>query len=103
MVVIRRGVAYCRLFTEDDHGYGYVDDHTPGVAVAVREGRRGDGLGGRLLTELAEAARAAGFSRLSLSVEVENPARRLYERLGYREIPTDEQAVRMVLELPRSP
>jgi GNAT superfamily N-acetyltransferase len=95
------GVAYCRLFTDDDHGYGYVDDQTPEVAVAVREGRRGEGLGARLMNELADAARAAGFSHLSLSVDTENPARRLYERLAYREVSTEETAVRMVLRLGR--
>jgi GNAT superfamily N-acetyltransferase len=93
------GVAYCRLFTEADHGHGYVDDETPEVAVAVREGRRGRGFGTRLVNELANAARAAGFRRLSLSVDSANPARRLYERLAYREVSTDENGVRMVLRL----
>jgi GNAT superfamily N-acetyltransferase len=94
------GVAYCRLFTENDHGYGFVDVRTPEVALAVREGHRGRGLGGILLERLAELARAAGFTRLSLSVEESNPARRLYARLGYREIAADNQGgVRMLLEL----
>jgi ribosomal protein S18 acetylase RimI-like enzyme len=93
------GVAYCRLFTEEDHGRGYVDDKTPELAVAVREAKRGSGLGARLMSALAEAAAAAGFARLSLSVAAANPARRLYERIGYREISSDEDDVRMVLDL----
>jgi hypothetical protein len=32
-------------------------------------------------------------------VDAENPARRLYERLGYRELARDEDGVRMLLEL----
>ena len=93
------GVAFCRLFTADDHGHGYVDDETPEIAVAVAEGHRGDGLGRRLLDELAEAAREAGFVRLSLSVDTQNPARRLYARLGYRTIADDDGGVRMMLDL----
>ena len=95
------GVAYSRLFTHDGHGHGYLDDETPEVAVAVREDYRGRGLGGWLLNELAQAAEAEGFTRLSLSVAADNPARRLYERLGYEEVSADESGLRMALELGR--
>jgi [ribosomal protein S18]-alanine N-acetyltransferase len=71
----------------------------PEVAVAVDEEYRGRGLGERLMNGLATAAREAGFRWLSLSVGSENPARRLYERLGYREISVDEGGVRMVTGL----
>jgi GNAT superfamily N-acetyltransferase len=93
------GVAYCRLFSDDDHGHGYVDAETPEVAVAVRDGRRGEGIGTRLLAALAELARERGVGRLSLSVDAANPARRLYARLGYRELSEDESGVRMLIEL----
>jgi ribosomal protein S18 acetylase RimI-like enzyme len=93
------GVALCRLFTDDDHGHGYVDSATPEVAVAVARPARGSGLGTRLMEDLAAAARAAGFARLSLSVEHGNPAIRLYERLGYEEISSDEGGIRMLREL----
>lgn len=93
------GVAYCRLFTEADHGHGYVDERTPELAIAVREDARGEGLGAQLLNELAALAQAEGFEQLSLSVDTANPAARLYERLGYREVFADEAGRRMVLEL----
>jgi len=93
------GVALARFFTEDDHGHGYVDDETPELAVAVAQEARGNGIGTLLLNELAAAARGAGVRRLSLSVDRENPALRLYERLGYRELARDEDGVRMALDL----
>ena len=93
------GVAYCRLFAEEDHGYGFIDDATPEVAIGIRSDSRGRGLGTELLTRLAGAAKARGFERLSLSVAAANPARRLYERLGYRTVSVDGDAVRMVVDL----
>lgn len=51
------------------------------------------------LARLARLARERGFTRLSLSVNAQNPACRHYERLGYRELSVDESGVRMVLEL----
>jgi GNAT superfamily N-acetyltransferase len=93
------GVAYCRLFTHDDHGHGYVDDETPEVAIAVADGQRGRGVGTRLMCELGDLAQVNGVARLSLSVDSENPARRLYERLGYREVGRDHDGIRMLSEL----
>jgi ribosomal protein S18 acetylase RimI-like enzyme len=53
------------------------------VDIALLPAYRGRGLGTRLLTRLIEEAR--GSSRpVTLSVERGNPARRLYERLGFR-------------------
>src|SRR5215212_6290610 len=93
------GAAFCRLFTDEDHGHGYVDHWTPELAVAVVGAHRGRGIGRRLMVDLAGAARNAGFAQLSLSVDTDNPALSLYERLGYRELTRDEGGVRMLLEL----
>lgn len=55
------------------------------VDIALLPEHRGRGLGRRLLGELIEEARSAG-RRLTIHVEMLNPALRLYERLGFRPI-----------------
>ena len=53
------------------------------IDIALLPEWRGRGLGSELLRQLLEHAVAAG-SRLTARVERNNPARRLYERLGFR-------------------
>jgi ribosomal protein S18 acetylase RimI-like enzyme len=93
------GVAACRLYTDEEHGHGYVDARTPEIAIAVAERFRGRGIGTRLLDALARTAETAAFERLSLSVDAANRARALYERCGYRELSVDDRGVRMVKDL----
>ena len=49
----------------------------------VRDGARGLGLGRRLLAAVAQIAVERGFLRLDLAVLDWNPARKLYEHLGF--------------------
>ena len=77
------GVAWYRLFPEDEPGYGFVDEDTPELTIAIVPSRRGKGLGEQLLAALLDEARAQGRTEISLSVEPDNPAIRLYEHHGF--------------------
>ena len=45
---------------------------------------QGQGLGSALLTRAVEACAKAGYERMGLTVSDRNPAKRLYERRGFR-------------------
>ena len=80
------GAAWYRLFTRAEPGYGFVDEETPELSIAVVPSKRGHGHGSQLLEALLARAREEGFEALSLSVEPDNPALRLYEKHGFRKV-----------------
>ncbi|HMD63939.1 MAG TPA: GNAT family N-acetyltransferase [Stellaceae bacterium] len=80
------GAAWAWQFSLDEHPAFYVGGRTPEVTIGVSEAARGQGVGGRLLSVvIAEAARR-GIG-LCLNVRHDNPARCLYERIGFRLVP----------------
>jgi GNAT superfamily N-acetyltransferase len=85
------GAAWVRHFTSADPGYGYVDDDTPELTIAVLPAHRGQGLGTTLLLDVF-----AGAPRSSLSVDRRNPARRLYERLGFEVVAANGDTLTML-------
>src|SRR5215213_4858280 len=80
------GAAWYRLFKEKEPGYGFVDEKTPELSIAVVPSCRGKGYGEELLVGLLAHAKQDGFEQISLSVEPDNPALRLYERHGFQKV-----------------
>ena len=77
------GAAWCRLWTAENHSYGYVDAVTPELGMAVDPECRSRGIGRALLRTLIEELRSQGVPALSLSVDPSNFARQLYESEGF--------------------
>jgi GNAT superfamily N-acetyltransferase len=77
------GAAWYRTYNEASHGYGFVAEDVPELSIAVIASRRHEGIGRRLLVDLIIASDKQGYAALSLSVAEANPARRLYESVGF--------------------
>ena len=93
------GAAWYRLFKANNPGYGFVDENTPELSIAVVPSARGTGLGSELLKALMARARADGYNAISLSVEKDNPAVGLYERHGFERVGEDDGAYTMRADL----
>jgi GNAT superfamily N-acetyltransferase len=95
------GAAWYRLFRREQPGYGFVDEETPELAIAVVPNRRGRGIGDALIEALSERARADGYDALSLSVERGNVAlETFYAEHGFVVVGEgDEQSVTMRRDL----
>mgnify|MGYP006172143551 CR=1 FL=1 len=76
LIVERAGEPIGRLYLgADGDGLRIID-------ISLLPAERGRGLGGAILVDVIAAAEAAGRT-VSIHVEKTNPARRLYERLGF--------------------
>ena len=91
------GAAWYRLFPASAPGFGFVDEATPEVTIAVVPSHRGKGTGGELLEALVERARAEGYSQISLSAEPGQTG--FYEKHGFQELRREDGTVTMVASL----
>jgi ribosomal protein S18 acetylase RimI-like enzyme len=94
------GAAWYRLFKQNRRGYGFVDEETPELSIAVVPSRRGAGVGGELMKGLLALARTEGYRAVSLSVAKDSPAVALYERYGFVRVDERDGALTMRAELP---
>lgn len=88
------GAVWLRLI----HGYGHVAGDIPELTIAVLPAFRGQGIGTELLKELIDIA-SQRYRGISLSVVGDNPAMRLYEKLGFQIVRPDGASYTMLLRM----
>jgi ribosomal protein S18 acetylase RimI-like enzyme len=91
------GAAWLRLM----RGYGFVADGIPELSISVLPGYRGAGIGTRLIQAVIEQARKS-YSGISLSFSIDNPAVRLYKRLGFKTVRQDGVTQVMLLNIEKT-
>ncbi|MDR3294968.1 MAG: GNAT family N-acetyltransferase [Clostridiales Family XIII bacterium] len=89
------GAAWTRIIP----AFGRIDDETPELAISVLPEYRGQGTGTELLKALFEKLSEQGYRQTSLSVQKENPALRLYQRMGYKTVRENDEDYIMVRSL----
>ncbi len=90
------GAVWARLFPANAPGSGFVAVGVPELTLGVNPQWRAQGVGRALLRAISRQALAAGYARLSLSVERANFAQRLYISEGYTTVESRERADTMV-------
>ena len=93
------GAAWLRRFSAASPGYGFVDEQTPELTIAVVPSRRRHGVGQELLDALVEKAKAEGHAAVSLSVEQGSPAVDFYRRNGFEDVAETHGALTMLRRL----
>ena len=78
------GACWYRVMPAD--GDQLAGEDVPELTIAVLPQHRAQGVGSELLDRAIEHARAAGFPAIDLVVELDNPARAMYERRGFEPV-----------------
>lgn len=94
------GAVWIRLMMVENRGYGYIDDQTPELSIAVLPEYRGRGIGEALILNLLKTIHT-DYAAVCLSVSVENPAKRLYDRLGFDVTGEESSSLKMVKRFTR--
>lgn len=79
--------------------YGHIDNTTPSLAMSVFKEYRGFGIGTALLKELISILKTKGYSRISLSVQKDNYAVKVYQKVGFTILKEVDDEYIMVIAL----
>ena len=80
--------------------YGHVDNQTPSLAISLYPDYRGQGIGTQLLHQMLELLRQEGYAQVSLSVQKENYALRMYQKAGFKIMEDRGEELLMLAQLP---
>ncbi len=92
------GAIWLRLLKAKEKGYGYLNDETPELGIAIHPAYRGQGVGTLLFEKLFAEAKFS-YQFISLSVSKGNPALNLYKRQGFKTVTEDDHSLIMVKHL----
>ena len=93
------GAIWGRLLPQENKGFGFVDNNTPELSMAVKSEFRNKGTGTELIKAIASAYKKLGVEYLSLSVDKANNASNLYKRLGCEIVEETETSWTMKKEI----
>lgn len=89
------GAIWARVMND----YGHIYENTPSLAMSVIKSYRGMGIGTSLLTQMLSAEKADGYAKLSLSVQKDNYAVRMYKKAGFNKVDENNEEYIMVIDL----
>lgn len=77
-------------------GFGNVGDGIPEFAISLYKKYRGYGIGTEMMKQMLESLKRKGYKRVSLAVQKDNYALRMYQNVGFKII--DENKEEFIME-----
>ncbi len=76
------GIVWCRIMND----FGHIDNETPSLAMSLYKEYRGRKIGTALLLSMIRWIKKSGYKAISLSVQKENYAVRMYKKAGFKTV-----------------
>jgi ribosomal protein S18 acetylase RimI-like enzyme len=87
------GAVWARIMND----YGHIDNDTPSLAISIYKNYRG--IGTSLMRNMISLLKYRGYKRVSLAVQKENYAVKMYKRIGFIIVEENSEEYIMVCEL----
>lgn len=89
------GAVWCRIMKD----YGNIDDKTPSLAIGIYKEYRKLGIGSEMMKKIITILTEKGYKKVSLSVQKNNYAVKLYKKLGFKIFKETEEEYIMIKSL----
>ena len=99
LLAIAEGRAAGAVWTRFIKDYGYIDDSIPSLSISLYKEYRGMGIGTALMKEMLLFLKEKGYQGVSLSVQKDNYAYKMYKKLGFRIFREDKEDYIMLQDL----
>lgn len=86
------GAIWVRIMND----YGHIDNDTPSLAISLFQEYRGLGIGTALIQKMLDQLKEDGYRQVSLSVQKDNYAVKLYQKTGFEIVSENEEEYIMI-------
>lgn len=93
------GAVWVRVLAGEIRGFGNIDNVTPEFAISLLKEYRNKGVGTRLMQQMIAYLKDKKYRQASLSVDKNNYAAKMYQKLGFNIVKENEHDYIMVLNL----
>ena len=74
------GAVWTRIMND----YGHIDNQTPSLAISLYKNYRNKGIGTEIMEAILRLLKIKGYSQVSLAVQKENYAVKMYKKVGFK-------------------
>ena len=92
------GAVWTRIICGEVKGFGNIDEYTPEFAISIYKEYRNIGIGTALMKDMLELLEEHGYRRVSLAVQKDNYAVRMYKDVGFQILKELDEEYLMVCE-----